>query len=172
MKKIGRNEPCPCGSGKKYKQCCLKSGRLDVALQQNANRGVLARLQDELGRLRQNAARREASFRAFGVFLLFSTTEGDAWFLEITESDAARVAQDGEAVDLSLEEQGEHIVINWSHAFSVTDRKLHLRSYATHETSVLPLAPVQQIFAAIRRVKKRYDPTLLQQIHASAAVGE
>jgi len=23
-KKIGRNEPCPCGSGKKYKQCCLQ----------------------------------------------------------------------------------------------------------------------------------------------------
>ena len=20
--KIGRNEPCPCGSGKKYKKCC------------------------------------------------------------------------------------------------------------------------------------------------------
>lgn len=23
MQKIGRNEPCPCGSGKKYKKCCL-----------------------------------------------------------------------------------------------------------------------------------------------------
>lgn len=23
--KIGRNDPCPCGSGKKYKNCCLKS---------------------------------------------------------------------------------------------------------------------------------------------------
>ena len=23
MAKTGRNEPCPCGSGKKYKQCCL-----------------------------------------------------------------------------------------------------------------------------------------------------
>lgn len=22
--KIGRNDPCPCGSGKKYKQCCHK----------------------------------------------------------------------------------------------------------------------------------------------------
>lgn len=22
--KIGRNDPCPCGSGKKYKQCCMK----------------------------------------------------------------------------------------------------------------------------------------------------
>ena len=21
-KKVGRNEPCPCGSGKKYKHCC------------------------------------------------------------------------------------------------------------------------------------------------------
>ena len=23
MAKIGRNAPCPCGSGKKYKKCCL-----------------------------------------------------------------------------------------------------------------------------------------------------
>ncbi len=23
-KKVGRNEPCPCGSGKKFKQCCGK----------------------------------------------------------------------------------------------------------------------------------------------------
>jgi len=25
MPKIGRNEPCPCGSGKKFKQCCGKT---------------------------------------------------------------------------------------------------------------------------------------------------
>ncbi len=25
VKKIGRNDPCPCGSGKKYKQCCGKN---------------------------------------------------------------------------------------------------------------------------------------------------
>lgn len=25
-KKIGRNEPCPCGSGKKYKRCCGANG--------------------------------------------------------------------------------------------------------------------------------------------------
>ncbi|MBP3584155.1 MAG: SEC-C domain-containing protein, partial [Peptococcaceae bacterium] len=22
--KVGRNDPCPCGSGKKYKHCCGK----------------------------------------------------------------------------------------------------------------------------------------------------
>ncbi|NNF42414.1 MAG: hypothetical protein HKN62_05090 [Phycisphaerales bacterium] len=23
---VGRNEPCPCGSGKKFKQCCGRRG--------------------------------------------------------------------------------------------------------------------------------------------------
>ena len=23
--KVGRNDPCPCGSGKKYKQCCERT---------------------------------------------------------------------------------------------------------------------------------------------------
>ena len=28
-KKIGRNEECPCGSGKKYKNCCLNEGTFE-----------------------------------------------------------------------------------------------------------------------------------------------
>ena len=28
-KKIGRNDLCPCGSGKKYKNCCLKTGKYE-----------------------------------------------------------------------------------------------------------------------------------------------
>lgn len=28
-KKIGRNDPCPCGSGKKYKKCCIGKGIYD-----------------------------------------------------------------------------------------------------------------------------------------------
>jgi len=27
--KTGRNEPCPCGSGKKYKKCCLQRGQVE-----------------------------------------------------------------------------------------------------------------------------------------------
>ena len=27
--KTGRNDPCPCGSGKKYKQCCASPGKLN-----------------------------------------------------------------------------------------------------------------------------------------------
>lgn len=31
-KKIGRNDPCPCGSGKKYKHCCLGKKAADANL--------------------------------------------------------------------------------------------------------------------------------------------
>jgi len=32
MAAIGRNEPCPCGSGKKYKKCCvLKEKKASLA---------------------------------------------------------------------------------------------------------------------------------------------
>ncbi len=36
--KVGRNDPCPCGSGKKYKQCCMKKD-------QQKEREALAELQ-------------------------------------------------------------------------------------------------------------------------------
>jgi hypothetical protein len=33
MPRPGRNEPCPCGSGKKFKQCCAaKKDRMSPAL--------------------------------------------------------------------------------------------------------------------------------------------
>ncbi len=28
--KVGRNAPCPCGSGKKYKKCCLEKSDAPV----------------------------------------------------------------------------------------------------------------------------------------------
>ena len=28
--KVGRNDKCPCGSGRKYKNCCLASGRYET----------------------------------------------------------------------------------------------------------------------------------------------
>ena len=28
-KKVGPNDPCPCGSGKKYKKCCMQKDKAD-----------------------------------------------------------------------------------------------------------------------------------------------
>ena len=43
MTKIGRNDPCPCGSGKKYKKGCLEKERYLKKLPNNA----LNRLKEE-----------------------------------------------------------------------------------------------------------------------------
>ncbi len=34
MSKIGRNDPCPCGSGKKYKKCCLNKEKTTTSKEQ------------------------------------------------------------------------------------------------------------------------------------------
>ena len=39
--KIGRNDPCPCGSGKKYKKCCLKQYQTDPTIS-NSEIAILA----------------------------------------------------------------------------------------------------------------------------------
>ena len=40
MAKIGRNTPCPCGSGKKYKKCCMKKDQAAAAPQPNLEYNV------------------------------------------------------------------------------------------------------------------------------------
>lgn len=37
MKKIRRNEPCPCGSGRKYKHCCMNSNTMNACFQKHNN---------------------------------------------------------------------------------------------------------------------------------------
>lgn len=37
--KIGRNDPCPCGSGKKYKRCCLPGAQSTVSKNDDENTG-------------------------------------------------------------------------------------------------------------------------------------
>jgi hypothetical protein len=29
IERLGRNDPCPCGSGRAFKRCCMPSGRFD-----------------------------------------------------------------------------------------------------------------------------------------------
>ena len=36
MAKIGRNDPCPCGSGQKYKRCCLPRDEAAAAAERAA----------------------------------------------------------------------------------------------------------------------------------------
>jgi SEC-C motif len=60
---VGRNDPCPCGSGKKYKRCCLE--------QRNASYGLWARQRDASDELTREMMRFAA--------LKFGHQIGEAW---------------------------------------------------------------------------------------------
>ncbi|NLX18823.1 MAG: hypothetical protein GXY53_06030, partial [Desulfobulbus sp.] len=100
-----------------------------------------------------------------GVFLFFATHEGDAWLLEITDSDAVQIAKNGEPLTVQINENPETIEINFSHTFALRDRQLYLTSYADKIETLLPGSPTQQINAAIRRLRKRFPKEMLERMH-------
>lgn len=167
MTKIGRNHPCPCGSGKKYKHCCLRAEQAAKPATSAPKQAapVVPTLKAEITRLQQTAQQQKTDFWELGVFLFFSTLTGDAWLLEVTETDAVQVSRAGVAIDLPIEENAETIAINWTHTFKVVDKQVVLTSYENGQEEPLPQAPAQQIHAAIRRIHKRYDRALLDQVH-------
>ncbi len=170
MAKIGRNYPCPCGSGKKYKHCCLQKASEETPFQTSAPvvpPSVEISLKAQIARAQKLAKEQKTDFWELGVFLFFTTTEGDAWLLEVTEADAVQVADKGEPMELVLEETKETIAVNWSHTFLVREKQLVLTDYANKQENMLPLAPAQQISASIRRIRKKYGQALLDQVHVT-----
>jgi hypothetical protein len=164
MKKIGRNEKCPCLSGKKYKHCCAL--KQQVMMKPMATENALKiTLKNAVDRIGAAAIEKKQVFKELGVFLLFSTLAGDAWLLEITESDCVQLARDGRLVEVPIDESPETIVVDWTHTFAVKDKRLEIVSYEEKSTIILPDAPTAQIHSAIRRIRKRHSPELLGQVH-------
>ncbi|MCL2789190.1 MAG: SEC-C metal-binding domain-containing protein [Desulfobulbus sp.] len=163
MGKIGRNQPCPCGSGRKYKHCCLAAQQ--AGENDNPANQMKISLMAAIEKIQVQAGERKAAFSELGVFLFFSDHEGDAWLLEATESDAVQLARGGERLDVPIDENPETIEINFSHTFAIRDRQLFLTAYADKEETRLDRAPAKQIRAAIRRLYRRYPKEMLAQMH-------
>jgi len=165
MARLSRNQPCPCRSGQKYKHCCLplrEAGlpqpKVRLSRQQLSLTAAVAKVQ-------QTAALRQKSCRELGVFVLFSTEDGDAWVLETTERDAFQAAAAGLPLPLPVNENRELIEVDWSHSFTLCDRRLLLTEYESGAETVLRRTPTMQISAALRRIKKQHPAALLQQVH-------
>ncbi|MEW6519050.1 MAG: SEC-C metal-binding domain-containing protein [Thermodesulfobacteriota bacterium] len=160
--KIGRNDPCPCGSGVKYKKCCQGKVTFKPAEGQAAPQVTL---KSEIEKLQEVALKKEKLVKPLGVFVLFSTEEGDAWLLEITDMDAVQVADKGSRIEVELTENPETIEINWSHHFAIRKKQFITIAYADSRETVWPDYPAHSIFAAIKRIRKKFPKELLSSIH-------
>ncbi len=164
MAKIGRNERCPCGSGKKYKQCCARN---PVAQPRPASpeEKLKVSLMDAVQRTGRAAAAKKASITELGVFVLFSTAAGNGWLFEVTQSDCVQLARDGEILAAPISENPETIEIEWSHIFRVVNKQMVLTSYQERSEEVLADCPVKEVSASIRRIARKIPPDMLDKIH-------
>jgi len=165
MAKIGRNELCPCGSGLKYKRCCLQQERTNDPV--SPMQQLKISLMSDIEKIQRGAQQREEIVRELGVFILWSNREGDAWLLEISDSDAVQVAKDGEFLEVPIDENPETIEVHWSHTFAIRDRQFYVTTYAEKEESCIETAPTKRINAAIRRIRKKYPEDVLSQVHVN-----
>jgi hypothetical protein len=164
MGKIGRNEQCRCGSGKKFKHCCLMKQQASVALA-SSEQALKISLMYEIGLIQNAAAEGRRMIRELGVFILFSTESKDAWLLEISESDALQIAREGVALDVPIDQGTDTIEVNWSHIFAIHNREFQITAYSDRSVQALKGYPTQEISAAIKRIKKKFSAEQLSQVH-------
>ncbi|MDX1776489.1 MAG: SEC-C domain-containing protein [Desulfobulbales bacterium] len=164
MGKIGRNEACPCGSGRKFKRCCLGKQQ---AVSDNLSEVQKAQisLQNAITAVQKAASQGIQKVHELGVFVLFSTTGGDAWLLEVTDSDTVQIGADKEILEVEFAENPETIEITWTHTFAIKDRQFVITSYKDKKVEVFDNYPTHPISAAIKRIRKKYSPELLESVH-------
>lgn len=160
--KIGRNDPCPCGSGVKYKKCCYGKAQFQPAPPEQQPSITLSA---EIEKIQEAAIAKEKYIKPLGVFVFLATEEGDGWLLEVSEMDAVQVAANGKKIDIELDENPETIEINWSHRFSITNKQFTTTAYSDNSRQVWENYPAHSIFAAIKRVHKKFPKELLSSIH-------
>ena len=160
MARIGRNDLCPCGSGKKYKKCCVDKQAAQTPIQTeppSVNR--------EVKKIQASAVAKKAAMFTLGVFVLFSTEEGDAWLLEVTDMDAIQVAEAGKVIDVKIVENPETIEINWTHKFTIKNKTFVLTSYKDKEEETRDKYPAHSILSSVKKIRKRIPVELLSSLH-------
>lgn len=166
MGKIGRNERCPCGSGKKYKHCCARNPKVEKR-PSTAEEQLKISLMDAVAKSTQAALQKKKLISELGVFLLLSTENGNCWLFEITQSDCVQLAKDGEALKVPIDENPKTIEIEWSHTYKIVDKKMVLTAYSDKNEQVLEDCPVKEVAASMKRISKKIPKEMLAEIHLS-----
>ncbi len=166
MAKIGRNDRCPCGSGKKYKHCCARNPVVEKR-PSTPEEQLRISLMNAVAKSVDQACQNKQTIGELGVFVLLSTTGGNCWLFEVTQSDCVQLAANGESLPVPIDENPQTIEIEWSHTFAVKDKKMVLTAYTDKAEQILEDCPVKEVAASIKRIRKKIPPEMLKEIHIS-----
>jgi hypothetical protein len=167
MGKIGRNDPCPCQSGKKYKHCCAKLPQQERK-PMSAEEQMKVTLMSAVDKVIAAAEEKREEIIVLGVFVLYSTVDGDAWVFEVTETDCVQLMDKGEKLENPINENPETIEVEWKYMWAVKKKVMTLTAYDNKEVRILSSAPTKKIAASRKRVLRKFTPQQLKDVHLSS----
>ncbi len=171
MAKIGRNEKCPCGSGRKYKHCCARNPQVQERLatpEEQMKISLMSAVED----ISLAAEQQRPILKELGVFVLFATTQGNGWLFEVTQSDCVQLVNGKARLSVPIDENPQTIEIEWSHTFEIVNKEVRLTTYRDRISETLEDCPVKELSASIRRIKKKVPPEMLKEIHIDSGSGQ
>ncbi len=166
MAKIGRNERCPCGSGKKYKHCCANNPQVQKR-PSTPEEQLRISLMNAVEKSVKSALDKKKSISELGVFVLLSTEQGNSWLLEVTQSDCVQLVKEGKVLTVPIDENPQTIEIEWGHTYQVKDKQMIVTAYSDKSEMVVEDCPVKEVAASIKRIRKKIPKEMLSEIHIS-----
>jgi SEC-C motif-containing protein len=141
MKDVGRNDPCPCGSGKKFKKCCLGKESAGAAFTAAERQRALEALVEFSLRAELDDERVAADIAFWSEWLRARGEEEGPPAMELPESIQAfhtwfcldfRLADGGTVLDLVLRRRGTRLA-RGEREYLERMRATHLRPYQVTE---------------------------------------
>ena len=111
--------------------------------------GASFRLADEVRYIQRRAANHDGRVVSFGELLLFSTDTGDAWLVDRSDRLAARLARDGEAEPVHIEETDTSFAIGWKGHYRINGPAFVYSDRETGRVTTILGYPTDQILGAV-----------------------
>ena len=102
----------------------------------------------EVRYMQKRAARREGRIVAIRELLLFATETGDAWLLDRDDHLAARIARDGVAERIHIQESKTKFAIGWKGDYRLDGPNFIYSDWESGRVVVITGYPTQQIALA------------------------
>jgi hypothetical protein len=113
------------------------------------------RIAKEVRYIQHRAAEHDGRIVNIGPLVLFSTQTGDAWILDPADQLAARLAYDGDALELYIEETDTNYAIGWQGGYRIENDTFVYEDNDTQRLIAIRGYPTQLLLRAIAKADRQ-----------------
>ena len=113
------------------------------------------RIAKEVRYIQHRAAEHDGRIVNIGPLVLFSTQTGDAWILDPADQRAARLAYDGDPLELYIEETDTNYAIGWQGSYRIENGTFVYEDNETGRLIAIRGYPTQLLLRAIAKADRQ-----------------